>query len=309
MKKIKINSYRACKLFFIIDKILLYKNTKIGVLLDDLFKFICNIIYQPIKNKKVSKIVESYDLNNIPIFKWIEIETFNRCNEKCSFCPVNINEPQRPIALMHETLFKKIIDELVELKFTGNLNLYSNNEPFLDSRIFSFAKYTFEKLPLARKKIMTNGSVLTIEKCERILPYIDELFIDNYNDNLVMNPTTKQIYDYFKHNKYGEKIIICIRKKNELLSSRGGFAPNKKIAKTKAKCVLPFRQLVIRPTGKVSLCCNDPLGKSTLGDITKNSLKEIWYSQTYKDIRNNMMKDGRFAMKSCINCDFTTLTI
>ena len=309
MEKIKITSYRACKLFFIIDKILLYKSTKIGILLDDLFKFIGNIIQRPIKNKKANKIVESYDLNNIPIFKWVEIETFNRCNEQCSFCPVNINEPQRPMALMQETIFKKIINELVELNFTGNLNLFSNNEPFLDSRIFSFAKYAYEKLPSAKKKIMTNGSVLTIEKCEHILPYIDELFIDNYNDNLVFNPTTKQIYDHFKDTKYSKKIIICMRKRNEILSSRGGFAPNKKTAKTKAKCVLPFRQLVIRPTGKVSLCCNDPLGKYTLGDVTQNSLKEIWYSQTYKDIRKKMLEKGRFSIKSCINCDFTTLTI
>ena len=309
MKGIKIISYRKYKLFFIIDKILLYKSTKIGIWLDNLFKFICNSIYSPIKNKKANKMVESYNLNNIPIFKWIEIETLNRCNEKCSFCPVNINEPQRDLSLMSIYLFKKIIDELTELKFDGHLNLYSNNEPFLDSRIFSFAKYASEKLPLAKKVILTNGSVLTIEKCNKILPYIDELFIDNYNDNLVMNSTTKQIYNYFKYSKYNKKITICMRKRNEILSSRGGFAPNKKIAKTKAKCILPFKQLVIRPTGKVSLCSNDPLGKYTLGDITKSTLKEIWYSQTYKDFRKDMKEKGRTYIKSCINCDFTTLAI
>lgn len=164
-------------------------------------------------------------------------------------------------------------------------------------------------MPLAKKNIMTNASVLTIEKCNKILPYIDELFIDNYNDSLIMNPTTKKIYDYFRYSEYSKKIIICMRKRNEILSSRGGFAPNKKIAKTKTKCVLPFRQLVIRPTGKVSLCCNDALGKYTLGDITQETLKQIWYSKTYNDIRKIMKEKGRLAVKSCTNCDFTTLAI
>ena len=43
--------------------------------------------------------------------KEIEIETVNRCNGKCSFCPVNANEPQREYAKMSTELFYKIIQE------------------------------------------------------------------------------------------------------------------------------------------------------------------------------------------------------
>lgn len=44
----------------------------------------------------VDRAVKAYDLDNMPLFEEIEIETLNRCNGKCSFCPVNVNEPQRP---------------------------------------------------------------------------------------------------------------------------------------------------------------------------------------------------------------------
>lgn len=34
--------------------------------------------------------------DEFPLFKNIEIETINRCNGSCSFCPVNKKENQRP---------------------------------------------------------------------------------------------------------------------------------------------------------------------------------------------------------------------
>ena len=39
-----------------------------------------------------------------------------------------------------------------------------------------------------------------------------------------------------------------------------------------ATCVLPFKQMIIKPDGKVSLCYSDSLGKNILGDLTKNSV-------------------------------------
>ena len=81
-----------------------------------------------------------------------------------------------------------------------------------------------------------------------------------------------------------EKVVISMRLQNQVLTSRGGQAPNKKdIAKSvNAKCVLPFQQLNIRPDGKISLCCNDALGKITLGDCNKQTIEEIWYSSEYR---------------------------
>lgn len=45
-KQIKITSYRNNMFFFIIDKILLYKKTKIGVFIDNLFKFFSSETYK-----------------------------------------------------------------------------------------------------------------------------------------------------------------------------------------------------------------------------------------------------------------------
>lgn len=59
----------------------------------------------------------------------------------------------------------------------------------------------------------------------------------------------------------------------------------------------------MRPDGKISLCCNDALGLYTLGDLNKQSIQEIWYSDEYMRIRREMKVNGRRNLKLCKNCD------
>ena len=229
----------------------------------------------------------------------IEIETVNRCNGICPFCPVNVNEPQRPYAKMTEELFRKIIDELADMNYTRGIALFSNNEPFLDERIIDFHKYANEKLPKAIFWLFTNGTLLTFEKFIEIMPYLDTLVIDNYNDNKEINsPELKKIYDYLQeHKELSERVEFDFRLQNEVLTSRGGQAPNKQGMNDTGMrnfiCSLPFRQLIIRPTGEVSLCCNDALGKYTLGDLRTQSISEIWNSEKYNAIRQSMLRKDR----------------
>lgn len=70
----------------------------------------------------------------------------------------------------------------------------------------------------------------------------------------------------------------------------------------KERCALPFKQLIIRPDGKVSLCCNDPLGKNTLGDLTKESVLDVWNNDKFKTVRK-CLYEGRANWKHCEYCD------
>ena len=243
--------------------------------------------------------------DNVPLFRYIEIETYNRCNGSCSFCPVSKRKDVRPEMKMSEELFKKIIDDLSRLEYTGELCTFSNNEPFLDERIIEFNKYAREKLPYARMHLYTNGTLLTIDKFVEIMKYLDELVIDNYQQELKMIKPVKEIYDYVENNnEYKGKVSIVLRKPIEILTSRGGDAPNRKDIKSfpMNSCALPFEQMVIRPDGKVSLCCNDPLGKITLGDLNNQSLSEVWYGEEYSKIRKKIV-EGRGNIEHCKNCD------
>ena len=235
----------------------------------------------------------------------IEIETINRCNGKCAFCPVNVNEPQRKYAKMTEELFEKIIHDLCELNYRNKISLFSNNEPFLDERIIDWHRYAKNKLPKAYFVLFTNGTLLTLSKMIELMNYCDKLVIDNYSDEGDINDSLVEIREYLdKEDKYKDRIFFEIRSESEILTSRGGFAPNKGKSKTiDAKCALPFQQMVIRPTGEVSLCCNDALGKMTLGDCNIQSIKEIWFGEKYRVVREKMMYQGRKGLDLCCGCD------
>lgn len=240
-----------------------------------------------------------------PLFEHVEIETYNRCNGVCDFCPVSKNNEKREEKWMDEELFHSIINQLAELNYAGRLALFSNNEPFLDERILEFHRFARQKLPLARMHLFTNGTVLTLEKFIEVIKYLDELIIDNYNQELNLNKHSKEIADYCEeHPKLKQKVTIVLRKPHEILSTRGGDAPNRCEMPTydKVKCVLPFKQMIIRPDGKVSLCCNDPYGKCTLGDLSKSSIMDVWNGKAYENVRNLLLQ-GRGKMEHCKNCD------
>jgi len=256
------------------------------------------------RRKAVEKVFRRIDEQGVPLFSRVEVETINRCNGACTFCPVNKNDDPRPHLKMTDELFDKIINELHELDYSGMFCLFANNEPFIDKRIEAFAKKARELLPKAFIEIYTNGTLLSLERFIEIIPNLDLLAIDNYNDKLKYNEPTKEIMAYLKqHPELKSKVSIRMRRETNLMSSRGGQAPNN--SKRKAlplSCLLPFYHLYIRPDGKIGLCCVDAIYKHTLGDASEQSLKEIWYSDKYSKIRE-MIREGRDKLDVCMYCD------
>ena len=248
-------------------------------------------------------------VDETPLFKLVEIETINRCNGTCEFCPVNAKDDPREKHIMSEKLFYDIIGQLEKMKYNGRISLFSNNEPFLDSRIIEFSKYMREHLPDARIHMFTNGTLLTLDKFKLLINYLDELIFDNYTQDLHLIKNAQEIKEYCEENpELIKKVSIVLRKPKEILTTRGGAAPNRKeqMEYSDITCALPFQQLIIRPTGEVSLCCSDALGKYTLGDLTKESILEIWHGQKFKSIRQ-AISEGRKNVDICKTCDIFSL--
>lgn len=272
---------------------------------EDLCKWIQKrYLYETIKRETEEWLKKNYDGKICPLFSSIEIEVINRCNGECPFCPVNRHIDPRKLQKMDEKLYKKIIDELGELNYSGRLALHSNNEPFLDSRIIEFTKYAREKVPKAFLYMYTNGTLVTIDKFNEIIPYLDRMVIDNYDDDLKLHENAKKIHAVCKSNReIDRKVEIHIRKVHEVLDTRGGQSPNNKKRKTyHMSCILPYKQMIIRPDGKTSLCCNDPYGKNTLADVNKMTLREAWYSKRAQRIRRSLRKN-RANINLCKFCD------
>jgi radical SAM protein with 4Fe4S-binding SPASM domain len=242
----------------------------------------------------------------------IEIETVNRCNNICPFCPVNKKSDIREFAQMDDSLFNRIIADLRQSDYSGVLGLYSNNEPLLDERLPSFAKIAKESLPQAHIVLFTNGILLTQELFRQLIPYLDEMIIDNYSDQLEMIKPVSDVYEgCIKNSEYEQRVIIHIRKINEILNTHGGNSPNadpRTAIIPRNTCLLPFAQCVVRPDGKISLCCNDAYGKYTMGDLSSQSLSEAWNGRTYRELRERLKK-GRQTIDICSLCDNRLMSI
>ena len=224
------------------------------------------------------------------LFKYIEIETVNRCNGSCSFCPVNRNEKQRKYHKMSRELFEKIVMQLSEINYDGLVALFSNNEPFMDDRIIEFAKYAKEKLPDAFLYLYTNAKLLTLEKFKEIMVYLDYMQIDNYEPEGGKASNVIEIEKYVEESQIKHKYNYFEIDKKAIRASRGGNSPNSRVKYiVNAKCCLPLVQMVVRPDGKISLCCNDALGENTLGDLNIESIEDVWFGEKYAKYRKEII--------------------
>jgi MoaA/NifB/PqqE/SkfB family radical SAM enzyme len=272
-----------------------------------------NLVIKKLKRYIVQELMKLF-MERQELFSAVEVETINRCNGTCSFCPVNAGEDIRPYAKMNDSIFQKIVGELEMLNYAGFLGLQSNNEPFLDKDIINRIAVARRRVPRAIIYMYTNGQLLTVEKVQQVFAAgLDILTINDYNDVPEYHENIKGIIAEVGKPHYAalqDKIIIAMRDRNEVLTNRGGTAPNKDISTykeylslDKTGCILPFRQIVIRPTGQISLCCQDAVGQVTLGDVSKSSLQEIWTGLSYQKIRNSLLEGGRGSLPICCKCD------
>lgn len=237
------------------------------------------------------------------IFNTIEIETYNQCNGVCEFCPCNKNVDKRKPKFMDEKLFLKILSDLKEMNYEGEINLFSNNEPLLDKRIFGFLRTAKAYLPKNKLVLFSNGSLLTMDNVNLIVDVVDRFVLDIYRkDNKVPNPLFSVI-QYLQQPKYVNKCEFQLIDPSAVRTTRGGKAPNKPIATLDQFCTLPFRQMIVRPDGGCSQCICDTYGDVTLGNLNTQTPEEVWYDTPYFELRRSMLSTWRKELPICKNCD------
>ena len=275
-------------------------------------KFFPNLssnLYLNIQRKSSNKIIKKY-INSKSLDKFyplfISIETVNRCNGTCPFCPCNIHDEKRPYMEMSDKVFKKIIDDLEKIKYNNTLMLLANNEILLDKKIFDRMRYARKKLPLCHMKMFTNGKLLTIKKFQYILDnnLVDEIIINNYSSSLKLNPEIQKVYDEFKNKNINISTVINMRYKDEVLSNRANSAPNKKTSEViNDYCALPFTDININPEGNLLICCCDALEKTNLGNVMDDDILSLFNNKKYINLRGKMLL-GRSNNEFCKTCDF-----
>lgn len=265
-------------------------------------------------------------LRNKPIIH--DIELTNHCNLNCIMCVRDLMTRKK--GFMDFNLFKKIIDE--NYKDMNFIYLQNHGEPLFHKDIDKFIAY------LKRKKIKvglhTNGLLLTKKITERLIKSgLDSI-------RFSFDGVTKEVYEKIRKGSNYKKVmnnlknLIEIKKKKldadikiemqiiRMKETEDSINKFKHFWKDKVDriiikdmidwrgninykrivpCLYAWKSVVILWNGDVVPCCNDWNGSFVLGNIRRDTLRNIWNNKKYKILREKLLKK-RIDFFPCKNC-------
>lgn len=260
-----------------------------------------------------NSIKESFK-QNLKGLSVIEMCITELCTRKCGFCPRADSKvyKNQKLFMSMDTLCE-IGKECKENNFEGDFHFSGFGESLTNPQFFNLIKKLREYLPNNHIALTSNGDLLNHEVCENIYDSgVNHIIISCYD-----GPESYDKFDQmlFKLNKSydirklwiaPDKTMEDLARENKFNNRSGAvstinFDENKELYKNNP-CYLPFYKLVLDYNGDALLCCNDWFrNHKGFGNIHTNSLKEIWMSNEFVKVRNNL-KQGIRSGPACSNC-------
>ena len=277
------------------------------------------------------KTVEDYPPN-------LQIEISSVCNLRCVMCyqkdKTFSNKSKGFMGYMNFELFKKIIDEI-----EGNLEAVtfaSRGEPTLNPELEKFLKYSEGKF--LGLKINTNATILS-EKIINILLSSDletlVFSIDAANkemyEKIRVNANFEKIIKNLElfqkiKNKNYKNSNLKVRISGVLINDQQNLKEIKNFYKDLADefafvhytpwessydneingiedpCTDLWRRMFVWWDGKVNPCDYDYKSTLSVWNAQNMSIKDIWTSEAYKEIRNKHLTKNRKKIEPCARC-------
>lgn len=100
----------------------------------------------------------------------VQVQTINRCNASCSFCPYPYTVHLQEKRIMDDELYSKIVDECVREPGLLDFVPMSKNEPLLDVNMEErIREFRSKAQPHQIVELVTNGSPLTSARAKRLM--------------------------------------------------------------------------------------------------------------------------------------------
>ena len=100
----------------------------------------------------------------------LQVQTINRCNAACGFCPYPYTTHLQARRVMDDALYTKIADECAAEHDLHDFVPMSKNEPLLDVKLEQrIAEFKAKARPHQMVELVTNGSALTPARAQRLM--------------------------------------------------------------------------------------------------------------------------------------------
>jgi len=272
----------------------------------------------------------------------VYIEPHSQCNRKCWFCPNSKIDRHSRLDMMENDIFIKVLTELAEIDYDGDLSFSLYNEPLMDKNICSKIKVVREMLPNVMIHFNTNGDFLTNEILGKLEKAgLDRILISHYVDSNINNLWTydkafnsivkmcdalrlSQPSFWTSDNDFHCMATVELGNLNimhhtfnmrKFACDRGGTLSEKpeltKIEKRTKFCVVPYLSFIINYKGTVYPCANfhpesPEHQKLIVGDVKKESIFEIFAGEKFTEFRKKMIMDiNTPPCNSCNACPMT----
>ncbi len=245
-------------------------------------------------------------IDDKPLFSWLDINPTELCNRKCEFCPRgdSANYPNQNLHISLE-LCRKINDELQELNYKGAAVLSGYGEPMLHPELAEMVEILGNNIHL---EIVTNGDKITT-------PLLKQLFgngldvmvvsmydgphqIEQFKSMFAEAGVTEEQY-VLRDRWYSIDEDYGVRLTNRGGVATGGYQPEVDLYKP---CHYPFYSMMLDWNGDVMLCVHDWNKKIRMGNITLDSMLNVWQSKNFDKYRS-ILKKGKRVLPPCSSCN------
>jgi sulfatase maturation enzyme AslB (radical SAM superfamily) len=248
----------------------------------------------------------------------VQIESTNICNAKCVFCPRD--EMHRRQGIMSVELFRKIVDECVELGIT-HVRMHNYGEAFIDKQLVDKVRYAKSR-GIQEVGAISNGSLIT----EAVARGMIEAGLDAIN--ISVDASGKEVFEATRIGLKYDKVIGNIERLVRLRAELGKRRPKlilsfvrqnndadeqafiehwKKIADKIHITDLHNWAGTLNKESDVNYPCYRPwltftvLWDTILGDLNTSTIRDIWNAEPYRLARRQHLESG--GPDICRSCD------
>lgn len=299
-----------------------------------------NPAYQYLYRKKINKVISGLE-REMPA---IDIGITNLCNADCIMCP---HHKIKEFGTMKMKLYRKIIDDVascgiksVNLSFFGEAMLdktlvekikYAKSKKlrvgFFTNAALMFEGISREMIEAGIDSItvsMDSNDKKTYEKIRKNCSYDDVK--KNILDFLkvrrelgsdvrlglvavLMDENYDELREYYKfwENKVDEINLINMENRSDSFDKESKKSLSYQRGLIREPCMLLWSRLVVDWDGEVVLCCNDYAHKVVVGDLNRESIRDVWTGCRLKKIREAHVRNEFFKIPFCNKCNKRTI--